>query len=174
MQSTAEIVDDSMRRAPDRELVELLRRVYVGGGFTDPDVAAIVFTPETIRARGRLLCAYGRNGALVGTVIVVPPESAARRLASLSEAEMHLLAVDDECRGQGIGHALVRVAVEAAQRAGYQGMVLWTQPAMHAARHVYEQNGFVRSPLDDFERDGRTFHVYRRRFEGVLQSKSSR
>jgi GNAT superfamily N-acetyltransferase len=138
-----EIIEDSVWRAGDGELMDLLRRVYVGGSFTDPEVAATVFTPEAIRARGRLFCARARGGLLIGTVIVVPPESGERRLASLSEAEMHLLAVDSEWRGQGIGQALVRVAVDWAQRAGYSGMVLWTQPTMDMARRVYEQNGFL-------------------------------
>jgi GNAT superfamily N-acetyltransferase len=156
------IVDDATWRADDQELVGLLWRVYVGGGFTDADLASTAFTPEAIRARGHLLCARGAQGVLLGTVIVVPSESEARRIAAFGEAEMHLLAVDERYRGGGIGRGLVSAAVDFARRVGYRGMVLWTQPTMHVAHRVYQQAGFTRSPAEDFERGGRTFHVYRR------------
>lgn len=161
---TYDIVEDSRARADDRELMTLLRRVYVGGGFTAPEVAEVMFAAEAVRARGRLLYARGSGGELMGTVIVVPPESAARRLAAIDEVEMHLLAVDDRYRGQGVGLSLVQAAVETARHAGYAGMVLWTQPTMHVAHRIYAQTGFSRSPAEDFERGGRAFQVYRRRF----------
>lgn len=156
------ITDDAIEQADDHALVSLLRRVYVAGGFTAPAVADAVFTPEAVRGRGQLLYARGGDGALIGTVIVVPPSSPARRLAAANEAELHLLAVDERARGLGLGHALVRAALAAAQRAGHRGMVLWTQPTMVAAHRVYERAGFVRAYAEDFERDGRTFQVYRR------------
>ena len=37
---TYKIIEDAVWRADDQELVELLRRVYVGGGFTDAELAA--------------------------------------------------------------------------------------------------------------------------------------
>jgi ribosomal protein S18 acetylase RimI-like enzyme len=161
---TYDIIDDSLSRVDGRELEALLRRVYVDGGFTDPEMAQAMFTAVAVRARGRLLCARDPAGALIGTVIVVPPASAAKRLAASDEAEMHLLAVDGQCRGRGLGRALVRAAVEAAQQAGYRGMVLWTQSTMLVAHRLYERIGFSRSPAEDFERGGRAFRVYRRRF----------
>jgi GNAT superfamily N-acetyltransferase len=155
------IVDDALVRADDEKLVALLRAVYVDGGFTAADVAAKAFSPAAVRARGRLLYASAEDGALVGTVVVVPPESEASRLAQEDEAELHLLAVAAELRGQGIGRSLVDAAMVAALDAGYRGMVLWTQPTMHTAHRLYEQAGFVRSPSEDFAREGRTFQVYR-------------
>jgi GNAT superfamily N-acetyltransferase len=149
-------------RANDHALVALLRRVYVGGGFTDAAVADTAFTPEAVRARGKLLYARGADGSPFGTVIVVPPGSPARRLAASDEAELHLLAVDERFRGLGIGHTLVRAALSAARRVGHRGMVLWTQPSMVAAHRVYERAGFARAAAEDFERTGRPFQVYRR------------
>ncbi len=161
---TYEIIDDSVSRADDEELEALLRSVYVDGGFTALDVARTMFAAEAVRARGRLLCARDPGGRLLGTVIVVPPDSAAKRLAASDEAEMHLLAVDGRCRGQGLGRALIRAAVESAQQAGHRGMVLWTQPTMLVAHRLYEEMGFSRSPAEDFDRGGRAFRVYRLRF----------
>src|SRR4051812_19323498 len=159
---TYTITDDATLRVDDRELADLLRRVYVDGGFTDSSRAEAVFTPTAIRARGKLLCAVAGDGALMGTVVVVSPSSAARQLAAIDEAEMHLLAVDERYRGQGVGSALLLAAVESAKQAGLKGMVLWTQPTMLAAHRLYEQAGFVRSPTEDFDRGGRAFCVYRR------------
>ena len=157
------IVDDALVRADDERLFELLRAAYVGGGFTSAELAATAFAAASVRARGRLLYASSERGELVGTVVVVPPESEASRLAQQDEAELHLLAVAAGHRGQGIGRALVDAAVTAARQAGYRGVVLWTQPTMHAAHRVYEQAGFVSSPSEDFTRHGRAFQVYRRR-----------
>jgi GNAT superfamily N-acetyltransferase len=157
-----QVVDDAVSRADDEALVSLLWHAYVDGGFTDAEVARTVLTPEAVRARGRLLWARTADGTIVGTIVLVPPDSSARRLAGPREAELHLLAVDTAHRGTGIGHALVAAAVDAAERSGYRRLVLWTQPAMHAARRVYERSGFSRSVTEDFERGGRRFHVYRR------------
>jgi GNAT superfamily N-acetyltransferase len=161
---TYTIIDDATLPADDEDLTALLRRVYVNGGFTDANRADVVFTPTAIRARGRLLCAVGNDGSLMGTVVVVFPGSPARQLASMDEAEMHLLAVDERHRGQGVGGALVLAAVEVAKQYGLKGMVLWTQPTMLAAHRLYEQAGFALSAHEDFERSGRAFRVYRRSF----------
>ena len=110
-----EIVDDATYRADDAALAGLLRRVYVGGGFTEASVAELVFKTEAVRARGQVLCARDVDGTLLGMVIVVPPTSPARVLAGPNEAEMHLLAVDEASRGHGLGRALVRAALDAAQ-----------------------------------------------------------
>jgi hypothetical protein len=34
---------------------------------------------------------------------------------------------------------------------------------MHAAHRLYERAGFARSPAEDFQRNGRSFLVYRAR-----------
>jgi ribosomal protein S18 acetylase RimI-like enzyme len=145
----------------DGEIIELLYRAYVDGGFTDPAVALSAFDPAAVLARGNLLFVRGsETGALAGMVIVVPPTSPARRLAGEAEAELHLLAVRPEQRGAGIGQALVEAALQLVWRMGHRRMLLWTQPEMRAAQRLYERCGFAREPQLDFERDGRRFRVY--------------
>jgi len=96
-------------------------------------------------------------------VIVVPPTSPARKLAFSDETEMQLLAVSPGHQGRGIGRALVRAALGTLERLGYRKMVLWTQPTMLAAQHLYLAEGFVRAPERDFRReDGRSFLVFTR------------
>jgi GNAT superfamily N-acetyltransferase len=145
------------------ELETLLRRVYVDGGFTDPEVAAPAFAALTVFARGQLLVTRDApTGALTGMVIVVSPDSPARRMAADDEVEMQLLAVAPEHRNAGIGRALVEAAVELGRSKGFGRMVLWTQPAMKEAHRVYERSGFVRAPVRDFENAGRPFWVFER------------
>jgi ribosomal protein S18 acetylase RimI-like enzyme len=151
-------------RIEDAEIEDLLQRAYVQGGFTDPEQASSMFAAKSVRARGELLVVTDPgDGHLLGLVIVVPPTSPGRRLARDDEAEMQLLAVAPECQGRGIGRALVRATIATAKRLGYPAMVLWTQPTMLAAQHLYVAEGFVRAPERDFRRaDGRSFLVFAR------------
>lgn len=146
------------RDVPDAELQRLLTRAYVEGGFTAPDRASRIFAPDAVRARGDILCAWlGEFAGLAGMVVVVPPSSPARRFGGEDEAEMHLLATAPECRGMGIGRALVDAAMDHARGAGLHRMLLWTQTSMHAAQGLYSSAGFVRRPSRDFREGDRDF-----------------
>ncbi len=157
----AELLDARLvGRGADAEIEDLLHRVYVGEGHTEPARAAARFAGKAVRDRGELLAARGLAGALVGMVVVVEPTSPWRRIAGPSEAEIQLLAVDASHRGRGTGERLVRAAVLAAAERGLSRVVLWTQPAMREAQRIYERLGFTRDPVRDFERDGRRFLVF--------------
>ena len=148
----------------DVELESLLQLVYVRGGFTDSELATSLFAANSVRARGELLAVrVPSTNTLIGMVIVVPPDSPARRMAASDEAEMHLLAVAPKHRGRGIGRALVGAAMRTAKAGGYARMVLWTQPSMHSAQRLYLQEGFVRVPDRDWQRAGRDFLVFQAR-----------
>ncbi len=139
----------------DHELEQLLVRIYVGGGFTSSDAALNRFAATAVRARGNLFVASERKTQKpVGMVIVVPPDSTARKFANADEAEMHLLGVLPEHRGTGIGLALVESAMEQARQAGFSRMLLWTQPQMKPAHSLYLKVGFVREPERDFSGNG--------------------
>lgn len=147
----------------DIELEVLLKRVYVGEGHTAPELGASALGAAQVRSRGKLLCARLQpNWELVGTVIVVVPSSVARRFAGEDECELHLLATAPEQRGKGIGRALVEAALAEGREQGYRRMLLWTQPAMLAAQHLYRASGFERVEARDFERDGRQFLFFAR------------
>jgi len=158
----AVIVDAETAEVAGEELENLLTVTYVHGGFTSPEIARAAFKADAVRARGQLLVARDVDGSLVGMVIVVRPDSSARRIARPDEIEMQLLAVEPECRGRGIGEALVEAALQVARHEPYTHMVLWTQPSMHAAQRLYERCGFERAPTRDMEQNGRPFWVYER------------
>lgn len=143
----------------DSELSELLTQVYVAGGFTAADEAVSLFEPSAVRNRGFLIGARERHHSkLAGIIIVVPPESSARRLAKNNEAEIHLLGVKPEYRRHGLGRMLIEAAIARANQGGYSKLILWTQLTMNAAQRLYESTGFVH--IDDITRNGREFRVY--------------
>lgn len=142
----------------DEQLEQILTQVYVGGGFTDTERGRSLLNAGSVRARGELLVAvHLPTQEPVGVVILVPPDSAARRFARADESELHLLGVLPSHRGCGVGRALITKAMARAKVAGFSRMLLWTQTTMKAAHSLYQQAGFVRRPEDDFQNNGQQF-----------------
>jgi predicted N-acetyltransferase YhbS len=158
-----EPLDDSPQA--DAALEALLYETYIGGGFTDANLAEAL-RAAAVRSRGLVLAARDEAGALLGTVTLVRADSPARRLAVAGEVELHLLCVRPDARGHGTGQALVRDALDRANAAGARGVVLWTQPTMAAAQRLYRRCGFDRDSSADFTRGARQFLVHRYAFPG--------
>jgi len=143
----------------DIELSELLTRVYVAGGFTEPDEAVSFFEPSAVRKRGMLISTREKQHlVLVGIVIIVPPDSPARRLVQDNEAEIHLLGVKPEYRRHGLGRILVESAIGMAKHSGYSKIILWTLISMKSAQKLYEATGFIH--IENIKSNGRDIKVY--------------
>jgi len=84
------------------------------------------------------------EGAIVGTLTVVPPGSPFVERAGEGEFELRMLAVSPMERGRGIGADLTLAGVRLAVERGASGIVLSTMESMHAAHRLYERLGFVR------------------------------
>lgn len=141
-------------------IIELLFDVYVGGGYTDAEIARRMFVPSELRRRGEIFIALTAGAEIAGTVILAEPSSPSRQIARASEAEIHLLAVHPKYRANGVGAALLKECHGRARSKGYSRMVLSTQPAMHAAQRLYERLGYRRNASRDWQARGRQYLAY--------------
>jgi len=147
----------------DKEIFDLLSEVYVGAGFTTTKTAERVFNPTKVKDRGVLFASREKSkNEFCGMVIVVPPESKAVIRAKKDECEMHLLGVTPKYRGYGLGHKLVKTAIDFAQNSKWSKMILWTQKPMKEAQALYESFGFIQTEV--MTNNGIEFLVYEKSF----------
>ena len=145
----------------DKEITLLLDCVFVKEGYTSRLDAERMFAPAELRKRGEIMLARSAEGKLLGMIIFVRPTSPARQVAKADEAEIHLLAVYPEARGQGIASRLIAACEQRAASSGYSKMVLSTQQTMKKAQHLYEKLGYWRNPARDWSKGtDKVFFVY--------------
>jgi ribosomal protein S18 acetylase RimI-like enzyme len=168
-----QILDYQGTSEEDSEITLLLTRVFVEEGFTDKSDAETMFTPTEVRRRGDIILAKSIAGKLLGMIIFVPSTSPARQIADIDEAEIHLLAVHPEARGQGVASRLILLCEQRAISYGYSKMVLSTQQTMKQAHQVYKSQGYRRNSARDWSNTGtnKVFNVYEKAL--VNQSKDT-
>jgi len=110
-------------------------------------VARIARELDPARERGWIAELDGRP---VGSVFLV------RHPEREGVAQLRLLLVDPEARGLGIGARLVVECTVFARQAGYRAITLWTSSVLHAARRLYEAEGYrlVREEPEDLFNEG--------------------
>jgi DNA-binding MarR family transcriptional regulator/N-acetylglutamate synthase-like GNAT family acetyltransferase len=91
---------------------------------------AAAFDPRTDRA-----WIAEHNGRRAGAVLCVHETE--------DVAKLRTLLVEPGARGLGLGTRLVREVIRHAKRRGYRTLTLWTNDVLHAARHIYEREGFT-------------------------------
>ncbi|MFG3252877.1 GNAT family N-acetyltransferase [Streptomyces sp. NPDC048172] len=133
---------------------ELTGEVYLRDGLLDfgesDGYLRTLRDAATRAAQAELLVAADQNGTLLGTVTYVGDGGPYAELAGESEAEFRMLAVDGAARSRGVGEALVRACVDRTRERGRTGIVICSQPHMHAAHRLYTRLGFHRAPARDW------------------------
>ena len=120
---------DLLAEAFARLLPQLSERMTAPGREA---VARIVASPAT-----RQLVAAAEDGRIVGLLSVALYDVPSGRKAWIED-----VVVDGAARGCGAGDALVRAAVEHADRIGAGKVMLTSNPAREAARALYRKVGF--------------------------------
>jgi ribosomal protein S18 acetylase RimI-like enzyme len=88
----------------------------------------------------------------VGTVMLQLWPDAGDVVKGPGEAEIRALAVSPDTQGSGTGTALLRAVIDRARVREVRHLVLFTQPDMLAAQHMYQRAGFNRLPERDLVR----------------------
>jgi DNA-binding MarR family transcriptional regulator len=87
------------------------------------------------------------DGERVGAVFVVQKAP--------TVAQLRLLILTPQARGQGLGGRLVDECIAFARHRKYRKMVLWTQAHLLAARAIYQSRGFAITGTEPFQGYGR-------------------
>ena len=95
-------------------------------------LAAIVGNPDCVLFVARL------DGVIVGSLTLAMYPLPTGRKAWIDD-----VVVDDVARGQGIGEALSRAALDEAGRRGAKEVDLTSRPKREAANRLYQRMGFV-------------------------------
>ena len=133
------------------ELGALIESVYIGEEWSPGSARSRLADGNWVMTQGNTLVAE-TDGRIVGAVLLVLPGQPGRQVGGATEAEVRLLAVSPHARGLGAGEALMRRLLEDARSAGFETVVLSTQPGMQAAQRLYERLGFQRQPGRDWDR----------------------
>jgi len=127
-------VDIATEATPD--LVETIGRILPQLSKSSPapttaEIAEIINSPASDLLVARV------DGRIVGTLTLV-----IFRIPTGMRAWIEDVVVDDATRGQGVGEALNRFALDVAKQRGCKTVDLTSRPSREAANRMYQRLGF--------------------------------
>lgn len=134
--SLVEPVEIRIVEAPSAELVEALELLLPQLSSSAPSITLEALA-EIIACPTSTLLIARWNGQIVGALTLV-----VFRIPTAQRAWIEDVVVDRTARGRGAGEALVRAAVEMAQRRGAKTVDLTSRRSREAAHRLYEKVGF--------------------------------
>ena len=135
----------------DDELVEAMFRLVPQLSSSAPPMTAGILAGVVEHEASHLLVARSADGRIVGsmTLVVFPIPTGTR-------AWIEDVVVDEAARGQGVGEALNRRALELADELGATTVDLTSRPSREAANRLYRRIGFIQRETNvyRYERKG--------------------
>jgi ribosomal protein S18 acetylase RimI-like enzyme len=120
------------------ELVDALARLVPQLTRSSPPPTRAELADLVASERTFLLVARRDDGDVVGALTLV-----LYRIPTGLKGVIEDVVVDEAARGQGVGEALSRAALEAAASAGAASVALTSRPEREAANRLYRRLGFV-------------------------------
>ena len=132
MAVTVEIAD-----RVDDELVQAFERLTPQLSRSSPPPSAEELAEIVASPASHLLLARGDDGTILGSLTLV-----LFRIPTGLRAWIEDVVVDDAARGQGVGEALNRHAIDVAAERGARSVDLTSRPSREAANRLYRRLGF--------------------------------
>ena len=134
-----------IKQNDNREIAEVIRKVFrefkidkPGTVYTDPttdDLYTLFRTP------GSIYWIAEENGIIVGGCGIFPTKGLPEGCAELVKFYVAV-----ECRGKGVGNALMQKSIESAKELGYKQLYLESFPELNKAVSMYIRSGFTYLP----------------------------
>ena len=121
----------------DDELIEAFGRLIPQLSRSSPPPTAEVLQEIVDSDATHLLVARDLDGRIVGSLTLV-----LFRIPTGLRAWIEDVVVDDAARGQGVGEALNRYAIDVAAERGARSVDLTSRPSREAANRLYRRLGF--------------------------------
>ena len=121
------------------DLVAAMARLVPQLSASNPAPSAAQLAEMVASPAITLLVAYSDEGAIIGALTL-----AMFRIPTGLRAWIEDVIVDGSQRGQGIGEALTRRALDVAREAGANTVDLTSRPSREAANRLYQRVGFER------------------------------
>jgi len=123
--------------AVDDELVDAFQRLIPQLSRSNPSPTREELDEIVRSAASHLLVARDGDGRIVGSLTLV-----LFRIPTAVRAWIEDVVVDETARGQGVGEAMNRYALDLARKAGARTVDLTSRPSREAANRLYQRLGF--------------------------------